>query len=55
MGAPLARLWRSSGLSVEVVDGPDVHLEQKVASADIVVSATGVAGLIKADWLQRVV
>lgn len=53
VGAPLAKMWRHSGHDVEVLtkaDGDDIAA--KVFDADIVVSATGVAGLITSDMLK---
>lgn len=52
VGAPLSRLWQASGLEVTVVDKYTEHLEDIVKNADIVVSATGVPGLITAEMVK---
>lgn len=52
VGAPLAKMWRNSGLDVTVVPGPIDELEDIVKTADIVVTATGVAGLITSDMIR---
>jgi methylenetetrahydrofolate dehydrogenase (NADP+)/methenyltetrahydrofolate cyclohydrolase len=51
VGAPLARMWQSSGLQVTLLgrDTPDVGVALK--DAHIIVSATGVPGLIKSDMV----
>lgn len=52
VGAPLARMWRNSGHNVTVVSEPTDDLAQIVQGADIVVTATGSAGLITSDMLR---
>lgn len=53
VGAPLAKMWRHSGYDVEVLTKADSSdIAAKVFAADIVVSATGVAGLITSDMLK---
>ena len=52
VGAPLARMWRNSGYKVTVVSEPTDELAQIVQGADVVVSATGSAGLITSDMLR---
>lgn len=52
VGAPLARMWRNSGFDVTVVSEPTDELASIVQTADIVVSATGVAGLITSEMLR---
>lgn len=53
VGAPLAKMWRNSGHDVEVLTKADADdMPAKVFAADIVVSATGVAGLITPDMLK---
>ncbi len=47
VGAPLAALWRQAGLSVEVYDDTTEDLAGRVREASIIVSATGVPGLIR--------
>lgn len=46
VGAPLARLWRSAGHSVEIFDNTTDNMLEKLKLADIIVTATGVPGLI---------
>lgn len=53
VGAPLARMWKNSGLDVEVVDSSVKDLRAVVQKADIVVSATGSPGLITSDMLRE--
>lgn len=52
VGAPLARMWRNSGLEVEVADKTVENLGDVVKKADVVVTATGKPGLIRADMLR---
>ena len=52
VGSPLANLWRSSGLELEVVDKKTTDLASKTADADILVTATGVPGLITTDMVR---
>jgi methylenetetrahydrofolate dehydrogenase (NADP+)/methenyltetrahydrofolate cyclohydrolase len=53
VGAPLEKLLLSSGITPRVVvkETPDVPGE--IRKADVVISATGVAGLIKPDMLKQ--
>lgn len=53
VGAPLARLWQNNGLQVEVYDDTTTELGEKLREAEIIVSATGVPGLIKNDMLSH--
>jgi methylenetetrahydrofolate dehydrogenase (NADP+)/methenyltetrahydrofolate cyclohydrolase len=52
VGKPLARIWRESNLQVTTADRSTADLPALVRAADIVVSATGVPGLITADMLK---
>lgn len=52
VGKPLARVWQTSGLNVVVVDKTTKDLCAVTKKADIIVSATGVAGLITADMVS---
>jgi methylenetetrahydrofolate dehydrogenase (NADP+) / methenyltetrahydrofolate cyclohydrolase len=52
VGAPLARMWRNSGYDVTVVSEPTNELAGIVQGADILVTATGTAGLITSDMLR---
>ena len=51
VGAPLERMWRESGYDVTVYDkGDDTST---LPECDVVVSATGVPGLIKSEMLKQ--
>lgn len=52
VGKPLARMWRNSGLDVEVVDKSVKDLSEKTKVADILVCATGVPSLITQDIVK---
>lgn len=52
VGAPLANMWRNSGYDVETVDETVKDLAAVVRAADIIVTATGQAGLITSDMLR---
>jgi len=52
VGKPLARMWRNSGLEVEVFDSETKNMNEKLRTADIIVTATGVPGLIKAEDIK---
>lgn len=53
VGAPLARMWKNSGLDVEVIDSSVNDLASTVKRADIVVTATGNPGLVTSDMLRE--
>lgn len=53
VGKPLAKLWRASGYEVEVVDKSTADLAKSTKSADVLVSATGVPGLITSDMVGK--
>ena len=46
VGAPLAKLWQTSNLDVTVYDDTAQNLQDELRLADIIVTATGVPGLI---------
>lgn len=48
VGAPLYHMWQSSGYDVTVI-GRDDDLKSSLATADVIVSATGSAGLITSE------
>ena len=52
VGAPLARMWHNSHLEVKVVDSSCKDLSSELRAADIIVSATGVPGLIKSEDIK---
>jgi len=46
VGAPLAQVWRNAGLNVTTYDDTVADLQAELRKADIIVTATGVPGLI---------
>lgn len=52
VGAPLAELWRNGGLTVVTYDETTVDLQSELRKADIIVSATGVPGLITSQMIS---
>lgn len=52
VGAPLARIWQQSGYDVSVLDDTTPDISAVIYKSDVIVSATGVPGLIKSDMLQ---
>lgn len=52
VGRPLAKIWRASGYDVTTIDKTVTNLANIVKQADVVVSATGVSGLITADIIK---
>jgi methylenetetrahydrofolate dehydrogenase (NADP+)/methenyltetrahydrofolate cyclohydrolase len=52
VGAPLAKLWKSAGLDVSVCDSKTSDLADVINSAEIIVTATGVPGLITSDMIR---
>lgn len=46
VGAPLARMWRNSGLTVQVLDNSSGDIVPVIQQSDVIVSATGTPGLI---------
>lgn len=52
VGAPLARIWQESNLDVQTVDKSTKDITPFVRDADIIVTATGVPGLITSDMLR---
>lgn len=52
VGKPLARIWQASNLDVVVVDKTVKDLPAVTKSADVLVCATGVAGLVTADMVK---
>lgn len=51
VGAPLAHLWDNGKLTVSVYDDTVVDLATKLRVSDVIITATGVPGLIKSDML----
>lgn len=52
VGSPLAKMWRDSKFDVSVFDSKTKNLSEALSSADIIVSATGVPGLIKNEMIK---
>lgn len=52
VGRPLARIWQSSGYDVAIADRSVENLGDMTRTADVLVCATGVPGLIKKDMVK---
>lgn len=52
VGQPLARLWKNSGLEPVIVDKSGDKLADETLRADVLVTATGVPGLISTAMVQ---
>ena len=52
VGAPLARLWGSTGLSIVTFDDTTTDLQSELRKADVIVTATGVPGLITSQMIS---
>ena len=52
VGAPLSKIWNDQGLSVTVYDDTTVDLQASVAGSDVIVTATGVPGLITRSMVK---
>lgn len=52
VGAPLAKLWRASGLEVIVANKQTADLTVLTLKADLIVTATGVPGVLKKDMVK---
>ncbi|MDB5162851.1 MAG: putative Methylenetetrahydrofolate dehydrogenase, partial [Candidatus Saccharibacteria bacterium] len=52
VGAPLADLWSRAGLNVVTYDDTVVDLQSELRKADVIVSATGVPGLVTAQMIS---
>jgi methylenetetrahydrofolate dehydrogenase (NADP+)/methenyltetrahydrofolate cyclohydrolase len=53
VGAPLSKLWKKAGFNVTVYDDQTKDLSASIKVADVIVSATGVLGLIKSDMIHE--
>ena len=53
VGAPLEKLLLNSGITPRIVDKNTPDVPGEVLKADVIVSATGVAGLIKSDMVKE--
>ena len=52
VGAPLASLWKNAGLDVTVCDIKTTDLVGVVKTSDVIVTATGVPGLITSEMIR---
>lgn len=52
VGTPLVKMWEASGLDVTVADKSTDDLAATAVEADVLVTATGVPGLITADMVK---
>ncbi len=52
VGAPLAKIWQLSGYDVTVLDDQSADIGSVLYKSDVIVSATGVPGLITSDMVQ---
>lgn len=52
VGAPLAKIWQQSGYDVTVYDRTETDLPSKLRQADVIVTATGVPGLISSNDIK---
>lgn len=52
VGSPLYHIWSKSGFDVSVYDNKTQDLASAIKLADVIVTATGVPGLIKGDMIQ---
>ncbi len=53
VGAPLSKLWKSAGYNVNVYDKSTQDVPGKLRNADVIVTATGVPSLVKADMVKQ--
>lgn len=53
VGAPLSKLWKDAGLDVSVYDDQTTDLAEAIKTADVIVTATGVPGLIKSNMIKQ--
>ncbi len=51
VGAPLYKLWSAAGHDVVVYDDTTTDLSEKLRSSNVIVTATGVPGLIKSSMI----
>lgn len=51
VGAPLSRMWQKVGYNVTTYDDTVANLAEELNKAEVIVSATGVPGLIKANMV----
>jgi methylenetetrahydrofolate dehydrogenase (NADP+)/methenyltetrahydrofolate cyclohydrolase len=51
VGAPLAKMWRDSGYDVTVLDSSHPDISGVLKQSDVIITATGVAGLITSEMV----
>lgn len=52
VGEPLAKLWRDAGVEPEVFDKFSTNTFERLPHMDVIVTATGVPGLIKSEHIK---
>jgi methylenetetrahydrofolate dehydrogenase (NADP+) / methenyltetrahydrofolate cyclohydrolase len=52
VGGPLAKMWRDSGYDVTVCDRKTADLPAEIRASDVIVTATGVHGIITSDMVS---
>lgn len=52
VGNPLVKMWQKSGIEVTVVDRSTTEIASNLQIADVIISATGVPGIIKSDMVK---
>jgi methylenetetrahydrofolate dehydrogenase (NADP+)/methenyltetrahydrofolate cyclohydrolase len=52
VGAPLERIFKSSGIEVVVIDGPTDRLAKITAEADIIIAATNAPEIVHASMIK---
>ncbi len=53
VGAPLANIWSKSNYDVTVYDSKTIDMADKLRNSDVIVTATGVPGLICSDMIHQ--
>lgn len=53
VGAPLTALWSRQGLDVHAYDDKTTDVAVRLQSADVIVTATGVPGLVTSDMVKH--
>lgn len=53
VGAPLEKILAASGVSVSVVDENTADITEKATQADIIITATGCPGVLRADMIKQ--
>lgn len=53
VGAPLSKMWKSSGYDVTVFDEHSENMHEQLPDFDIIVTATGVPGLITSEDVKH--